>query len=227
MLPFMVPDGEHPDVLVVGSAAGTIPRWLSRYVRPCMPGLATVAVDIDPRTIELGFDWFGTRRDDAEFVVSDGRLFLEQSREPFDVIIIDTYSNQIYIPFHLTTLEYFAAISERLAPGGIVAMNINATALDSPLLQGIARTLGAVFENVRYIKFRGDYNYMLMASHGEILAPSPDMIRETAPLLAPTAELFMSRLVDFEITPGLLLTDDRAPVEFMTDMMIAAEAGLL
>jgi spermidine synthase len=227
MLPFMVADSGHPDVLVVGSAAGTIPRWLARYVHPCIPGLTTVAVDIDPRTIELGFDWFGTERDDAEFVVSDGRLFVEQSREPFDVIIIDTYSNQIYIPFHLTTLEYFTAISDRLAPGGIVAMNINATSLDSPLLQGIARTLGAVFENVRYIKFRGDYNYMLMASHGEIAAPSPDMIREAAPLLAPTAELFMSRLVAFEITPGPLLTDDRAPVEFMTDMMIAAEAGLL
>jgi spermidine synthase len=227
MLPFMIGETGHPDVLVVGSAAGTIPRWLSRYVRPCIPGLSTVAVDIDPRTIELGFDWFGTRPDDAEFVVSDGRLFVEQSRGPYDVIIIDTYSNQIYIPFHLTTLEYFTAISERLAPGGIVAMNINATSPDSPLLQGIARTLGAVFETVSCVRFTGDYNYMLMASHGEIRAPSPEMIRETAPLLAPTAELFASRLSDFEITQGPLLTDDRAPVEFMTDMMIASEAGLL
>ncbi len=226
MLPFMVTDAAHPEVLVVGSAAGTIPRWFARYVRPGLPGLATVAVDIDPRTIELGFDWFGTRRDDAEFHVSDGRLFVEQTREIFDVIIVDTYSNQIYIPFHLTTLEYFTAISGRLAPGGIVAMNINATALESPLLQGIARTLGAVFENVSYIKFPGNFNYMLMASHSEIQAPSAGMIREVSPLLAPTAEFFTSRLVAFEITSGPLLTDDRAPVEFMTDMMIASESGL-
>jgi spermidine synthase len=225
LLPYMIETSDGPEVLVIGSGAGTIPHWFAVYVRPDFSGLRTDAVEIDPRATELGIEWFGTSRDDARVITADGRFYLENTSQLYNIIISDTYSNQIYIPFHLTTIEYFTALREHLASGGVVAMNVYTLGEDSELLQSIGRTLTEVFPFVYIAQVSGEHSYMLMASDVPLSAPSADSLAVRNPPLEETARLFEPLFRPFEPVGGMILTDNRAPVEFMTDMMILQEAS--
>ncbi len=224
LLPYMTRGTGPMDILVIGAGAGTIPHWLAFYVRPHMPELCIDAVEIDRSVTELGYEWFGTEREDARVFTADGRIFIDNSADMYDIIITDTYSNQIYIPFHLTTLEYFSAIRSRLEPGGIVAMNVNALAEDSPLLQSLGRTAGEVFPFIYVAGVADDRNYMLIASDAPVTAPSAESILVWNRPLARTAELFEPMFRPFSPGGGMVLTDNHAPVEFMTDVMVARQA---
>lgn len=227
MLPYMLANPDSAKVLVVGSGAGTIPHWLAVHVRPDLQGLETHAVEIDQRATELGYEWFGSTPEDAEVFTADGRMYLSTTTEMYDVIISDTYSNQIYIPFHLTTQEYFTSVKEHLNPGGILAMNVNGLNENSELVQSIGRTVGTVFSRV-YITQSGalsNHSYMILASNSPIEVPTPESIFARNPVLQYTALLMESRFKPFSAEAGMLLTDNRAPVEFMTDQMIFSEAS--
>lgn len=225
LLPYMTGSSEEIDVLVIGSGAGTIPHWLAVHVRPDIPGLRTDAVEIDARVTELGYQWFNTQRDDARAIISDGRTYIENTSNTYDIIITDTYSNQIYIPFHLTTVEYFTELRAHLNSGGVVAMNVNALSEDSDLIQAIGTTLCEVFPLVYIAHVSNDYNFMIMASEYPIHAPSGDSMAVWNPVLEETARLFEPVFKPFDPEGGLILTDNRAPVEFLTDMMIIDEAA--
>lgn len=225
LLPYMIGASGDMDVLVIGSGAGTIPHLLAIHVRPDIPGLRTDAVEIDGRAAELGYLWFNTQRDDARMIISDGRTYIGNTSETYDIIITDTYSNQIYIPFHLTTVEYFTELKAHLNSGGAVAMNVNALSEDSDLVQAIGRTLCEVFPLVYIVHVSNDYNFMLIASEYPIQPPPADSMAVWNPVLEETARLFEPAFKPFDPEHGLILTDNRAPVEFLTDMMIIHEAA--
>lgn len=224
LLPYMNQSLDGPDILVIGSGAGTIPHWLYVYVQPRMPDLTIEAVEIDPSASDIGEEWFGTAGDDFEVTNADGRIFLANSSDTYDIIITDTYSNQIYIPFHLTTVEYFTALREHLNPGGIIALNVNALDENSRLLQSIGRTVTSVFPYTYVAQVANDNNYMVVASDSPLQAPSADSILSWNPPLHYTAQLFEPLFHPFTPQDGMVLTDNRAPVEFMTDMMIVQRA---
>lgn len=228
LLPYMSRREDDPDVLVIGSGAGTIPHWLAEYVKPDFREMTVDAVELDGRAVELGYEWFGTEPGDASFIVADGRVFVERAARTWDIIISDTYSNQIYIPFHLATLEYFLALKERLSPGGIVAMNVNAIDIDSALLQSVGRTLAEVFDHVYVARVSDGYNFMFIASDLPLRPPPADSMALWNPALEETARLFEPLMEPFHPRGGVVLTDNRAPVELMTDVMIleAAAGGI-
>jgi hypothetical protein len=103
-------------------------------------------------------------------------------------------------------------------------MNINALSEDSELLQSLGRTVCEVFPFVYIAYVSDDYNYMLMASNTPLQAPSADSLAIWNPPLTETARLFEPLFRPFEPVGGMILADNRAPVEFMTDMMILHEA---
>ncbi len=225
LLPYMIRQSDETDVLVIGSGAGTIPHLLAVHVRPDIPGLRTDAVEIDGRAAELGYQWFNTQRDDARMIISDGRTYIENTSEKYDIIITDTYSNQIYIPFHLTTVEYFTELKAHLNSGGVVAMNVNALSEESDLIQALGSTLCEVFPRVYIVHVSNDYNFMLIASEYPLQAPPADSMAVWNPVLEETARLFEPIFKPFDPGDGLILTDNRAPVEFLTDMMVIHEAA--
>ena len=225
LLPYMLEESSSKNILVVGSGAGTIPHWLAVYVRPFFPDMNIDAVEIDSRATELGYQWFGSSPDDANVITADGRMYLAASSEMYDVIVSDTYSNQIYIPFHLTTLEYFRSIRESMNPGGILAMNVNALSDSSEIVQSIGQTVSQVFPHLYIARPGGSYNYMIVASDVPLTAPPADSFPEWNRPLEYTARLFERQFKPFFPETGMILTDNRAPVEFMTDMMIMHEAS--
>ncbi len=225
LLPYMVDPSPDPRILIVGAGAGTIPHLLSVHVSRSFPGMELEAVEIDPRATELGYLYFGSTPGECTVHTADGRSFMDSAEGTWDIIVTDTYSNQIYIPFHLTTLEYFSAMKDRLSPGGIAAMNVNALDETSELLNSIGRTAGEVFAHVYLAPVADDYNYMLLASDSPITAPDGDSMGVWNPDLQYTAQLFQPAFEPFQPCGGMILTDNRAPVEFMTDLMIARGAS--
>jgi hypothetical protein len=63
------------------------------------------------------------------------------------VIAVDAYRPP-YIPFHLTTVEFFTLAREHLAPDGVVVVNVGRTDTDATLVDAIAATLQQVFPTV-------------------------------------------------------------------------------
>lgn len=104
-------------------------------------------VDIDPKIKPVVQQHFLSSIN-GEFIAADARAYLSKVPQAYDVIVGDTYSNQIAIPAHLLTQEYFAAIYRALKPEGIAVFNIIAqpTLIDD-YSKRIDNTLRSVFKN--------------------------------------------------------------------------------
>lgn len=205
-------------VLVVGDAAGTVSRaFLELYPRARVDG-----VELDGEVSAVGRRFFGVAEDGRYRVVTaDGRAFLERTRERYDVIVVDAY-RQPYIPFQLATREFFSLAREHLRPGGVLALNVAATPGDRRLSRAIGATLLAAFPQAwRWPALR--FNDVLLAFGQPVARPVLLARAERAP--APVASLvgLFRRQLEAVHERGRPLTDDRAPVEWLTDRMLVAQ----
>jgi hypothetical protein len=128
---------------LVGLGAGS----LVAYARP---GDAWTAYEIDPSVDRLARDTrYFTYVADAPVplrtVLGDGRLSLAaDSSARFDVLVLDTYNSDA-IPVHMLTREAVGLYVSRLAPGGILALNLSSRHLDlRPVVAAIVRDAGLV-----------------------------------------------------------------------------------
>ncbi len=137
-------------VLCIGAGAFGIPIQLSQ----AYPEARIDVAEIDPRVIQAGFKFFGLGQyPNVRPVAADGRLFLRDATERYDVIFVDAYHGIRYIPPHLTTVEFFQLCHDRLAPNGVVMMNIISagSGLNAELFRAFAATVGSVFPSVQFI----------------------------------------------------------------------------
>ncbi|MBP3398056.1 MAG: fused MFS/spermidine synthase, partial [Alphaproteobacteria bacterium] len=58
------------------------------------------------------------------FVVADASQYLKNVDEEYDFILLDVYSNSFQVPEGLITAEFMERLKERVAPNGIIAMNM-------------------------------------------------------------------------------------------------------
>jgi len=105
------------------------------------------AVEIDPVVTRMAREHFGLADEEAAVYHMDGRGFLATTGETFDLVIMDAFGSSS-IPFHLVTRESFALIHSRLAPNGILAMNVEATAWHDIFVHSLAVTMLEVFGHV-------------------------------------------------------------------------------
>lgn len=139
------PDPATARVLVIGLAAGTVSSlWTDVYGPASITG-----VELDPAILEVGREWFAMDRPNLTAVAADGRQWLsrQDSSEVWDVVLVDAYRVP-YIPFHLTTLEWFALVDDHLAPNGVVAVNVGRTETDLSLVEAMVTTMAAVWPHV-------------------------------------------------------------------------------
>ena len=78
---------------------------------------------------------------------ADARPYLASTNARYDLILVDAY-RQPYVPFYLATREFFRLCRQRLAPGGIVALNVSTVPGDHRLADAIAGTLRTEFPQV-------------------------------------------------------------------------------
>ena len=83
----------------------------------------------------------------AHDVVADARYWLDTQAGHYDVIVLDAYT-QPYIPFHLTTREFFQQVESAPQSRRCGAVNVGRTATDYRLVDALASTMAAVYPNV-------------------------------------------------------------------------------
>jgi hypothetical protein len=151
----------------------------------------------------------------------DGRAFLETSSSRYDLVIIDAY-RQAYVPFWLVTREFFDLARSHLTPGGAIAFNMTRVPGDDRLGQAVSGTLATVFPDVRVWPAMSFNELVIGFDHATPpavltarLATLPAELRSLAPLVS-------SQLVT--VAPASdPLTDDHAPVEWLTDRALLEE----
>lgn len=135
----------HPEpgrLLLVGLGGGSVAKSYAA------DGWLVDAVEIDPVVTRLAREWFGLTAADARVFDDDGRRFLAaQPPAAYDLIVMDAFGSSS-IPFHLVTEEVFALIASRLAPGGLLAMNVESVGWHSALANAVAATAAQVFAHV-------------------------------------------------------------------------------
>ena len=98
----------------------------------------------------------------------DARPWLEASDGGYDAILVDAY-RQPYIPFYLTTAEFFALAAERLAPGGVVIVNVGHPEGSDALEQVLGATMASAFPRVLRDPI-ADVNTLLVGGDARISA---------------------------------------------------------
>ena len=130
------------------------------------------------------------------------------------------------MPFYLAMREFFALCRRRLAPGGIVALNVSTVPGDPRLVDGVAGTLATEFPQV-VIWPALRFNDLVVGLSTP--APLPALRRRLAAASVPAPVRPLTRLFAVQMaTHGPSAhprTDDRAPVEWITDAMIADYAA--
>jgi spermidine synthase len=202
-------------ICVIGNAGGTIARAFGAIY----PSVEIDGVEIDPKVTEAGRRFMGLGDNPRLHVVTaDGRPFLQTTDKRYDLIFVDAY-RQPYIPFYLATREFFRLARERLEPGGVLALNVAHLPGDDRLSEAIGSTLLAEFpQSWAWQPLR--FSELLLGFDRPVerlrLLGRTKRFDLRIASLAPLLERQL-RPIRAEVSP---LTDDQAPVEWLTDRMI-------
>jgi spermidine synthase len=219
LAPFMRTNhhGDVDTLLVIGLGAGTVPKL---YTETFGTGIQIDGVEIDPGVIDVGRHYFDMNEPNLNAVVEDGRYFLRRSQATYDVVAIDAYRPP-YIPFQLTTTEFFREIQEKLAPDGVVALNAGqGPNRDNRLVQALGHTMRAVFPSVLVIVPSTTSNNLIFGFNQSIDAE--ELMSRIAKVDDPVIQQVLSAPLQFygiESADGAF-TDDLAPVEQVVHQMI-------
>jgi spermidine synthase len=147
-------------VLIVGLGGGTLPSFFRKHY----PHLKIDVVDIDPDVIDVAKTYFGFREDDnMKVYAKDGRKFIEECKEPYDIIFLDAFGADS-IPYDLVTREFLEAVRKAVGPKGVVTANLWDRTINGSY-DNMVRTYQEVFDDVCTIDVKHDsHNIILMAS---------------------------------------------------------------
>jgi spermidine synthase len=219
VLPFAASSRDPGRVTMLGNAAGTVARAYGRF----FPETRFDAVELDGELTDLGRRFFDLQNPRMHTYTEDARPFLEHSQARYDVIMVDVY-RQPYVPFYLTTREFFELARDRLAPGGSVIVNVGHPEGNDDLERVLGRTMEEAFPTVLRYPIE-DTNTLLFgseapASGGALRAAIPRLAPQLRGLAAAAAAGLAPRLPGGEV-----YTDDRAPVEWLVDRSILGYAS--
>jgi hypothetical protein len=147
---------------------------------------------------------------------------------------MDAY-HQPYIPFHLTTVEFFQQVKSHLSPEGVAVVNAGkAPNGDDRLGQAMASTMRAVFPQVFMIDTAGFGNQILVGVNRPVGDGVTNFEANFARVKSPVLQTVMGwsltaapepvREFDPATARFAPFTDDKAPVEQLIDSLIFDEA---
>jgi len=138
-----LPASRFQQVGVLGLGIGTLAAY-------AQPGQHWTFYEIDPTVVQLArdrrfFSFLQAAKVPVSIVLGDGRLSLQSvPAHSLDLLVIDVFSSDA-IPVHLFTREALQLYASKLAPGGLVAVNISNRYINlEPVLAALAQELGLV-----------------------------------------------------------------------------------
>jgi spermidine synthase len=198
-------------VAILGNAGGTV----STIVEAAWPGTRIDGVELDPLVSEVGRRYLGMGGPNLHVHTGDARFWLEGAKGPFDAIVVDAY-RQPYIPFHLVSQEFFRLVRDRLGPHGVVAINVGTPPDLTGVVDWVARTMRSVFPAVQASRY-DPFNSVLIAYRDPADAAAAAGRLQAASGLARQPAGVLRRSLAPVAPGGDVLTDDRAPIEWLTD----------
>ncbi len=150
--PVMLAHERPRKVLIMGGGEGATLREVLKYESV----EKAVMVDIDAEVIEIAkkylTEWHKGSFDDprVELVISDGRKYLEETSDKFDVIILDlTDPTAGGASVYLYTLEFYKLVKKALNDDGIMVTQATSVYYTSEVFATIYNTIAKVFPIVR------------------------------------------------------------------------------
>ena len=206
-------------VAILGNAAGTTSRAYEEF----FPRTRIDGVEIDGELSDIGREYFDMNNPRLHLYHEDARPFLRRIDAEYDQISVDAY-RQPYIPFYLTTVEFFETVRDRLRPGGVLVVNAGHPEGQDDLEKVLTATIGEVFPNVLRDPIE-DTNTLLVASEAPLSAARLREASGSMPAgLRGTALAAAARLQP-RLRGGTVYTDDKAPVEWLIDKSIVDYAA--
>lgn len=206
---------------IVGLAAGTTARQATQVFGP----IQIDGYEIDPKIIQVGKDYFDMNEPNLNIFVQDGRVGLSQSGQIYQIISIDAY-HPPYIPWHLTTQEFFQIVRDHLSEDGVMVINVGRSSNDRSIVDALGSTIATVFPSVHVMDLPYSFNSILFAtvkptSDQNLLDNFTDL--ESTPGVNQTLlETMQITIQNLQPTPaqGIVFTDDQASIEWITNKMI-------
>ena len=213
MLPFIKPQTQKKDldVLIIGLGAGTFSRQYHHYFSQSR-NLKIDGVEIDSEVIDVGKKYFELEQPSLSVYIQDGRTYLNNSKKSYDIIMIDVYARQNYIPFHLSTQEFMKIASVHLKENGVVAYNVSDGSPNRYRLNYVSHTMASVFPFSYFVYSNFSTNYMVIGSARELNSP-PEMSKfQTTELqsLSDTFQTYKFTQVT-NVNYEYILTDETSP----------------
>ena len=197
------------NVLCIGLGVGIVPMQFATN------GAQVEVVEINPSVAPIAEQFFDLQPDRFTLFIDDGRYFLNQCTNRYDVVALDAFLGDSP-PSHLMTREAFAAIRRVLKPDGVLVINSFASFTPGSDFLGtsLARTLREVFGSVRIHGEHGG-NTLFVATPRATLTPlrNLDLSAVHWRCAEDTRDTIRS-LIEADPARGIVLTDDYNPTEF-------------
>jgi len=209
------------NMAIIGLAAGTTARQASAVFGP----IPIDGYELDPQIILVGEKYFDLKEPNIHPIAQDGRWGLSKSDQAYSVIAIDAYRPP-YIPWHLTTREFFKIVYDQLLDDGVMVINVGRSPTDRQLIGGLASTINSIFPSVYVVDIPYTFNSVIYATKQETsidnfyenlvyLYTQPDI----NPLLIKAMEVIVMNLQPTPVN-SYVFTDDWAPIEYIRNNMV-------
>jgi spermidine synthase len=208
-------------LLVLGMGAG---RSIQAS-RAVAPALEVDAVEIDPEVVWVAGKYFGLPQEDPKLRVhiADARPWLAEHRMKSDLVHIDLFQGGPYVPFYLTTVEFFGLVRSRMAEGGALIVNVYDTSAKQELLEAMGATMRRVFPAVERLSTPGGNHLLFAFAEKRELAETVGRLKKAGgpAWVQELGQKAAGEIREFDPNTGaVIFTDDRAPVEEMTRRML-------
>ncbi|WP_332899841.1 spermidine synthase [Haladaptatus sp. CMSO5] len=220
-LPLLMND-DIDKVLFIGGGGFTGPkRFVADY------NVTVDVVEIDPEVISVAKEYFAVEESDRLRIHNmDGRQYLRQTNQTYDLIVLDAYQKD-KVPFQLTTEEFMQLAESRLSDDGILFANIISApqGAASQFYRSEYKTIDAVFPRV--------YSFptvdATVIQNIEIIATKNGTLITREELLARNTERdigidLRSEIRNYRATENTadvpLLRDGQAPIDSLLDPQV-------
>ncbi len=206
--------------LMIGGCAYSFPKYfLANYAKALID-----VVEIDPGMTEIAQKYFHLKLDNRLGIYhEDGRTYLNETTNKYDVIYGDAFNSSSAVPFQLTTQEAAEKMKSILNDNGVAILNLIG-AFEGPkadFTKAEYTTFKKVFDHVhlytvhtKVSKFSLQ-NIILVAVKGQDrLSDSADSTTYDQELQGMLKQIVPDSTLSKLENPAMLLTDDFAPVEY-------------
>jgi spermidine synthase len=209
------------EIAIVGLAAGTT----AREAAAAFPDVHIDGIEIDPTIVAVGRKYFDMNEPNLNVIIQDGRWALANSDKKYDIISIDAYRPP-YIPYSLTTQEFFTIVRDHLKPDGVMVINIGRSPDDRRLINSLYATVSTVFPTIYVTDLSDSYNSILFATM-QPTSVQNFMDNYLYLYTDPATPQFVLQIMaqtyaGLQPAPesGIIFTDDLAPIEQITNSMV-------